>query len=160
MLGRFLKECPIKFSWKKWGYIYLGSLLFLFLLVYQTALLQVPYSKIAFILLGYNNPLIILMSVSLFMIFLGIPPYYNSKLNDFLSPILTVYLLVDMLGPRFYSYIASLIVSHSIIRALCLLLIAITVCLLIGNVLCKIADKLGGGNSGMLKKEFLVSLAR
>ena len=53
-------------------------------------------SKLIFPLLGYANPLIVLMAVFLFLIVRGLPVYTNKFLNRMLAPNLFIYLITEI----------------------------------------------------------------
>ena len=107
VLGRYFRTYGVNFGKTQIVIAYFISLLCLYITIYATSsLLNQPYSMVSWRLLGYNNPFIIIMAVCLFMFFYNMTPRYNRKLNSFLSPILCVYLLCDMLGPKFYRHIA------------------------------------------------------
>ena len=91
IIGHALNEFKISENFKKrlflLGYVFLS----LILAIVMTICLGKINGESEFHLLGYNNPLIILSSVSLFCFFSKFK-YYNNKINFLLSGTFGIYL--------------------------------------------------------------------
>lgn len=127
LLARYIMIYKIKFT-IKWSYI----LFFLSLTILSLILIILYHSYdgnlrgFIFIFLSYCNPLIIIMAVTLFFIFLNLKPRHNEQINKILSPLLIVYLLTEFLGYEgLYKYIvgffnSSIFYGIGIIISFCL----------------------------------------
>ena len=96
------------------------------------------FSKLIFPLLGYSNPLVIAMSVSLFYIVKNLPEIKNTILNKILSANLFIYLITEVGGFVSYQKLANEFDSNLFI-GFCHSLIIIVSCMLAGHVILKIS---------------------
>lgn len=95
-------------------------------------------SKLIFPLLGYSNPLVIAMSVSLFYIVKNLPEIKNTILNKILSANLFIYLITEVGGFVSYQKLANEFDSNLFI-GFCHSIIIIVSCMLAGHVILKIS---------------------
>lgn len=95
-------------------------------------------SKLIFPLLGYSNPLVIAMSVSLFYIVKNLPEIKNTILNKILSANLFIYLITEAGGFVSYQKLANEFDSNLFI-GFCHSIIIIVSCMLAGHVILKIS---------------------
>ena len=95
-------------------------------------------SKLIFPLLGYSNPLVIAMSVSLFYIVKNLPDIKNTILNKILSANLFIYLITEVGGFVSYQKLANEFDSNLFI-GFCHSFIIIVSCMLAGHVILKIS---------------------
>lgn len=95
-------------------------------------------SKLIFPLLGYANPLVIVMSVSLFYVVKNLPDLENAILNKILSANLFIYLITEVGGFVSYQKIANEFDSNPYI-GFCHSIFIIVSCLLAGHVILKIS---------------------
>ena len=95
-------------------------------------------SKLIFPLLGYANPLVIVMSVSLFYVVKNLPDLKNAILNKILSANLFIYLITEVGGFVSYQKIANEFDSNPFI-GFCHSIFIIVSCLLAGHVILKIS---------------------
>ena len=133
VLGRYTKKYDIRFKQETNILVYTGCLTILSFLLYMLFLLPSPYNKLFFIALGYNNPLIIIMAITLFFIIKDMRPRYNLQINAFLSPILYVYLLTETIGEPLYQYEAMVCCDHPI-YGVALVIAIIVSCMVIGHL--------------------------
>ena len=97
MLARYLRTIDFCWSTKRLLIFYLGALVFLWLLCYFFASLEGnPLQRFCYKLLSYNNPLIIVMAVTVFLLVLKIKPTYIPVVNKISANVLYVYLLTEM----------------------------------------------------------------
>lgn len=91
--------------------------------------------KIVFYLMGFSNPLIVIMAVCLFFITLRFPIRKNKYLNKILAPNLFIYLLTEgFMGGQIYKKIAIVFENDKCIG--CMLFVSVLIiCLLIGHII-------------------------
>lgn len=106
MLGRYFRRYNLKIS-SSWSILYfLLCLMLLWFVIYGVANLNEPNNKIAFRILSYNNPLIIIMSIMLFYTCINLRPWYSSIVNRMLTPTLCIYLITEAIGVPLYKFMA------------------------------------------------------
>lgn len=140
LLARYLKTNDSVFcSLKRTTIIYLISFSMLFLGICVIYYISNKYNavilgKFIFSLLGYANPLIIVMAVSLFFIVKNIPSYSNNCLNKILKSNLFIYLITEIGCFVSYKNLANEISDNFILAVFhCLMIIAI--CMLVGHII-------------------------
>lgn len=95
-------------------------------------------NKAIWIILGYSNPLIILMAISMFYLVYESSPYFNKRLNVLLSGNLFIYLVTDGTSLVNYKRIVSELENSLVYGgAFCLLIILGS--LLVGYVVIKLS---------------------
>ena len=66
-----------------------------------------PLSRYSFVLLGgYNNPMVIVMAICSFFLVLCFKPRTVPQINEFLRPVLFIYLVSESFNPYLYQWIA------------------------------------------------------
>lgn len=133
VLGRYMRKYDIRFGRKVNVLVYVSCLAILSFLLYIFFVLPQPYNKLFFVTLGYNNPLIIIMAITLFFVIRDLRPRYNPTVNTFLSPILYVYLLTETIGTPLYLFEAKMLLEN-IWSGLIVLLAVVALCLLMGHL--------------------------
>ena len=131
ILGRYLKKYRVEFKNKHLLTCYVISFVCLWGLCYFTTMLPGIYSRISFLLLSYNNPLIILMAFSLFMIVKNQRPHYSKITNILLSNVIVIYLLTSTVDDFLYKYEVYLI-NINLIMGIAFVFITMIVSLFIG----------------------------
>lgn len=140
-LARYLKKYEYNFSFKSIIPLYFISFLLLWGACYWTSFLGDKYAKLAFILLGYNNPLIIIMAISIFYCFLNIKPFYSNLINRLFANVLSIYLLTEAIGEPLYNYMGETIRKSPLLGIL-LVISCMMLCLLLGKIINKLFDRL------------------
>ena len=133
LLGRYFRMYDIRLSLKNSALVFCAAFLILFVIVVGLNSIPGPNSHLAFIALCYNNPLIIMMAVTLFFVVLNLRPSYNQYINKLLAPILSIYLLTETTGKFFYEYQKNLFDNGFLLGFLSIILVSIS-CLLIGHL--------------------------
>lgn len=133
VLARYIKIYNINFSTIWLISIYIISFLLLWGMCYWTTTLSGMYAKMSFVILGYNNPLIIFMSVSIFYIFMKIKPYYSKQINHIFSNIFSIYLLTEGIGDSLYKYEAFLF-NYNFMYGIIFVIFSMFLCLLFGEI--------------------------
>ena len=113
--------------------IYIICFMLLWGMCYWATALPGMYAKLSFFILGYNNPFIIVMSVSIFFLFLKLKPYYSRYINQLLSNVFSVYLLTEGIGDSLYKYEAFLFNNNSLYGIL-FVIFSMFLCLLFGKI--------------------------
>lgn len=134
ILGRYCAIYGVKPRGKQSAIIYSASLAILFL-----ALLLLKGKGLGKTM-NYNNPLIILMAMSLFYVFLSLRPRSIGWLNVCLRPCLFIYLLTEGVFTPLYKYVARMF-TCSFVNGAVLSFAIIIVSLVIGYVLQRLAQK-------------------
>lgn len=132
-LARFLKKNEIKMNFLCSLSVFLICFIILSSLVCIILYQLDNRENIGLAILSYNNPLIILMAISLFFIFEEGRIVTVQMINTLLSPILYVYLLTESLGHSLYENEVEWILSSPYI-GMALFFIVIFICLLIGHI--------------------------
>lgn len=141
LLGRFCKTSNYKIGKKLSMFLFGTCALFLAILL-GTA--YTVYPKFTFIMLNYNNPLIMIMAVSLFYFVTDLKPHYSNQVNGALRPVLFIYLITDGIYVPLYETLAIGLVKNPLAYigiCLCVLLS----CLAIGHVIMRVATRMVAG---------------
>lgn len=111
ILGRYIRISDINIS--------KGSAIFLFLLsniimiIISTLLNQFDLNRYIFLLYKYNNPLIIIEAISLFMFFHNFKPFTNRYINLFSITLFAVYIITETLQKDLlYDWIYSIFLNN------------------------------------------------
>lgn len=134
ILARYMRLKQINIPYRIIGIGYLTSLLILWGACYWAAGLSGEDARLAFIFLGYSNPLIIIMAVAIFFFVKGLKPFYSKWINIIFANTLIIYLLTEGVGWSLYQFEAVLIKDNLIIGILFVLATMIA-CLIIGKIL-------------------------
>lgn len=140
-LARYLKKMNTTFSLKMIIPLYSISFLLLWGVCYLMSILGDKHTKLAFVLLGYNNPLIIIMAVSIFFCFLKIKPYYSNFTNRLFANVLSIYLITEAIGEPLYNYMGETIKKSPLLGIL-LVIGCMMLCLLFGYIINLIFNRL------------------
>ena len=122
----------------------LSMILFGTCAVCLAALLGIAYTiypKFTLIMLNYNNPLIMIMAVSLFYFVTDLKPHYSSQINGVLRPVLFIYLITDGIYVPLYETLAIGLEKNPLAYigiCLCVLLS----CLAIGHVIMRVTTRM------------------
>lgn len=147
LLARYLKTNGCAFlSLKRSIITYLISFSLLFLGICVIYYISNKYeaiilAKLIFPFLGYANPFIIAMAVTLFFIVKSIPSYSNRFLNKILKSNLFIYLITEIDSFVSYKNLA-LEFSENFAFAVFRSLMIIILCLLVGHIIIYIVDKI------------------
>lgn len=134
IIARYFRLQHITFSTASLLATYICSLILLWLLCNYFAHQEGGRAHYAFILLNYNNPLIIFMAISIFLLCNKLHPSHNIRLNSILSNVLAVYLMTEGIDNILYQYEAQLI-SKSPYIGIVLSILIIIGCLIFGKIL-------------------------
>ena len=135
LLARYFNRYNISIKSSNAVGLFLICFLLLWFLVHMSSMMftEKPYCRIGFRILGYNNPLCIVMAVMLFYLPLNMKPWSNRTLNKAYNPILAVYVVTETMGVPFYSFIANQM-KDSPIHGIALMTVTMTGCLLVGHL--------------------------
>lgn len=142
LLGQYMNKYKV-ITRKKAIYSYafaFVTMFFVLVLINQLSLFlhKEGINKAIWIILGYSNPLIILMAISMFYLVYESSPYFNKRLNVLLSGNLFIYLLTDGTSLVNYKRIVSELENSLVYGgAFCLLIILGS--LLVGYVVIKLS---------------------
>lgn len=114
ILARYLRTNQIVFSRNKIIPLYYASLLALWLACYWASGLKGENARLSFIFLGYSNPLIIIMAISIFYFVNSIKPVFSKLVNLLFSNTLIIYLLTEGVGVLLYKYEADLMKENAL----------------------------------------------
>lgn len=134
ILARYMRLNKIEFSYQTIIVCYLASLLLLWSACYWAAGLPGKDARLAFIFLGYSNPLIIIMAVTLFYFVKKLRPFYSKWINYIFANTLIIYLLTEGVGVSLYKFETTLLKENMIVGML-FVLATMIVCLIIGRIL-------------------------
>lgn len=130
LLGKYFYNYPLSLKRKHWLIIFLVSLLFLFSL--QLILYYNNYSKFIFILLGYDNILIIILAISIFHIVYLSKPIYSNTINKLLTPVFFIYLLTEGIGIKLYKFLANTL-DQNLLLSFIYIFVTLIISILIGH---------------------------
>ena len=134
ILARYMRLNQIECSYKAIYVCYLSSLLLLWGACYWATGLFGKDARLAFIFLGYSNPLIIIMAIAIFFFVKGLKPFYSKWVNLTFSNTLIIYLMTEGIGGSLYQFEASLLKNNMIVGIL-FVIATMFICLLIGRLL-------------------------
>ena len=132
--ARFLKTLDFKCSSVKLIVSYAISFFCLWALCYKASLLSGENAQLSFRLLGYNNPLIIIMAVSIFFLFLNLKPFYSKWINKLCINVLSIYLLTEAIGDTLYKY-EVLLIERNFLYGILFSILVMILCLLTGEII-------------------------
>ena len=133
VLGRYMRKYDICLGRLTNILIYIGCLIILTCFLYVFWTFPMPYNRLFFFALGYNNPLIILMAVTMFFMVKNLRPIHIPSINMLLVPILYVYLLTEIIGMPLYQYEAEML-QHNLWGGIALVIVVVIVCLIVGKL--------------------------
>lgn len=145
LLARYLKTNGCAFlSFNKSALIYIISFSILFLGICVIYYISNEYkaiilAKLIFPFLGYANPFIIVMAVTLFFMVKNIPSYSNKFLNKILKSNLFIYLITEIGCFVSYKNLAHEF-SENFISAVFHSLMIIAICMLVGHIVIYIVE--------------------
>ena len=139
VLARYLRNINFTCSLYKLLFVYTISLLLLSGGVFWGTQLSGKMAKLSFIILSYNNPLIIVMATSIFLIVKSLKPIYITWINICLSNVLIIYLLTEAFGSVLYKYEAELF-DKSFLQGLLFSFGVSAICLILGWLLRRTFD--------------------
>lgn len=131
LLGRYCNIYAIEFR----KYIALFSFLLSWISLATLMIICNKYSQHnVFVLLNYNTPFIMIMSVMLFYFVKNLKPRYELRINKLFKPTLFIYLVTEGLYTPFYVWIVS-VINLNVGLGLFFCLIMIIVSLLVGKII-------------------------
>lgn len=136
LMGRYFRIHKIEIERKKALTIFLSCWAGLIGLLFLSAHC---FRKWVFILLSYNTPLLMSMSVTLFYFVKGLKPRYSLKVNKLLRPVLFIYLITDGLFIPFYEWVAS-VFEVNVLYGVLLYVAVVVVCLLTGHAVIRLSE--------------------
>lgn len=134
LLGRFMKNYNINIKRHQSVIFWCISTIILFLLSKISSLIS---PKITWLLMSYNNPLIIIQAVSIFYFTLSYKPQTNPKIILLGKHCFSIYLITELFGKKLYEYWAYLYGYNILICILCILCIELF-CLMVDFLQSKI----------------------
>lgn len=134
IIARFIKLNNIKFSTFQISTIYAVSFLIVWGSCNYFARCDGGKAQLSFIVLDYNNPFIILMAISLFLLINKIRPTSHKWANKILSNLLAVYLLTEGIDSVLYAYEAQLF-KKTLFGGLLFVLLTIITSLIVGYII-------------------------
>lgn len=117
LLGRFMKNYNINIKKHQSIICWCISTTILFILLKISSLIN---PKITWLLMSYNNPLIIIQAVSIFYFILSYKPHTNSRIILLGRHCFSIYLITEILRPQLYEYWAYLYAKNIIICIICI----------------------------------------
>lgn len=107
-------------------------------------IVYVIYPKLTFIILNYNNPLIMIMAASLFFFVKDLKPRCSNGVNVMLRPVLFIYLITDGIYVPLYETLATGLEKNPLAYigiCLCVLIF----CLAIGHIIMRVTTRIVTG---------------
>ncbi len=141
ILARYLKIINFRCRSFKLFICFLLSFFILWVLCYLCSTFSDKYSKLSFILLGYNNPLVIAMSLSFFFLIYNLKPLYSKVINRLFSNVLVIYLMTEGIGETLYRF-ESYLIEKNLLLGILIVLLSMFICLLIGEMISILFSKL------------------
>lgn len=146
LLGRYFKQYGI-WSYKKSKLFYLFSLIAFFAItmsVYYISCITGKYFvlKLIFYFMGYANPLIIVMAISIFFIVLHQRSWENKVVNKLLSANLFIYLITESFGGAIIYMKLIEKFNESYFYGFCTFFLLLIGCLLIGFVIQNVINRI------------------
>lgn len=134
ILARYLRKINFNCSVKALIITYIFSFTTLWTISYFAVFLG-KFKWVSWILLGsYNNPAIIIMSVTIFLFINKLRTTHNKWLNWAFENVLVIYLLTEGIGLFLYKYEANLI-DYSFIMGILFVFMTIIISLVIGKII-------------------------
>ena len=138
LLGRYFSKYGC-YNKKKSLQMYISSFGALFMLLFGLYIIVnflnvgVGY-KVILYLLGFINPLIVVMAACIFFIVYQIPAWTNKYVNKVISANLFIYLFTEGMGGQIYQFLANEFINN-ILVGVCSFIMVLVVCVLSGWII-------------------------
>ena len=135
LLGRYFRQKGLWSAFKtKCIYIFsFGCMFSVMLMIYYSSMIfgHLNIQKLIFYCMGFANPFVILMAISMFFYVVQLRKSQIGVLNQLFSPCLFIYLITEGMGGQIYKTLRQVIEFNFFVGGFCLFSLAF-LCLLVG----------------------------